>query len=435
MRGLRLGAALVVISTAVVFATTGWWPWRRMPTPVAAPAAAQPVAPAAIEILDTLRRGETVSELFARHGVVDLDLSGLDPALSLDPRRLRSGLVFSFRATAPDTLPARISVRTTPEQRVVFHRAPDGWSAVVEPIAWSAEPVRIEGAIDNSLYEALDAQVPDDQLDGADRQRLAWDLADVYAWQVDFTRDIQPGDRFQVVFERLVSEDGEIRFGRVLASDLTMSGKSLTAFRFEGDGRPAFYDAEGNSLRRAFLRAPVQFRRISSTFARARFHPVLGITRRHEGTDYAASPGTPVMAAGDGVVLRAGRAGGYGNLVELRHRNGITTRYGHLRGFARGIRAGARVGQGQTIGYVGSTGLASGPHLHYEFRVNGVAKDARRVELGNGAPIREGVRSDFRQERDRLLELLRPARRTTPDENAPRSIAQQPAETPARWLP
>jgi len=433
MRGLRVGAAFAVISAAAVFATTGWWPWRRMPQPVAEPAVARAeVAPAAIEVLDTLRRGETVSELFARHRVVDLDLGGLDPA-PLDPRRMRAGLVFSFRSTAPDTLPSRISVRTSPEQRIIFHRGPDGWDAAVEPIAWTAEPVRIEGAIDNSLYEALDAGVADEQLDGADRQRLAWDLADVYAWQVDFTRDIQPGDRFQVVFERLVSEDGETRFGRVLASDLTMSGKSLTAFRFEADGQPAFYDAAGSSLRRAFLRAPVQFRRISSTFARARFHPVLGITRRHEGTDYAAAPGTPVMAAGDGVVLRAGRAGGYGNLIELRHRNGITTRYGHLRGFASGVRAGARVEQGQTIGYVGSTGLASGPHLHYEFRVNGVAKDSRRVELGNGAPIRDAIRADFTRERDRLLLLLHPPQRQ--EEDAPRSIAQQPTETQARWLP
>ena len=148
--------------------------------------------------------------------------------------------MFSFRSTAPDTLPSRISVRTSPEQRVIFQPGPDGWErgGRADRLA-AAEPVRIEGAIDNSLYEALDAQVPDDQLDGADRQRLAWDLADVYAWQVDFTRDIQPGDRFQVVFERLVSEDGEIRFGRVLASDLTMSGKSLTAFRFEAGGQPA----------------------------------------------------------------------------------------------------------------------------------------------------------------------------------------------------
>lgn len=429
MRFVRLGFAVAVVGGAAAFATTGWWPWRRLPEP-APPVVARPaVIEPASEVLDTLRRGETLSLLFARHGVMNLDLAGLDPGLALDPRRLPAGLVFSFRHAEPDTVPTHISVRTGPAQRVVFQRVAGGWDTVVQPIAWTSEEMRIVGAIDNSLYEALDAQVGDDQLDGADRQRLAWDLADVYAWQVDFTRDIQPGDRFTVVFERLVSEDGEVRFGRVLASDLTMSGKSLTAFRFEAGGRPAFYDAGGNSLRRAFLRAPVQFRRISSSFARARHHPVLGITRRHEGTDYAASPGTPVMAAGDGVVLRAGRAGGYGNLIELRHRNGITTRYGHLRGFARGVRAGARVQQGRTIGYVGSTGLASGPHLHYEFRVNGVAKDARRVGLGNGAPILDRLRSDFGRERDRLLQRLQA-------ETPTGAVARRPAtETQARWLP
>jgi murein DD-endopeptidase MepM/ murein hydrolase activator NlpD len=429
MGPVRLGSAVVVVGAAAVVATTGRWPWRRVSAPVPVTVAARPVVPVA-ETLDTLERGETVSDLFARHGVLDLDLNRVDASVAFDPRRLRSGLVFGFRRPDTATTPTEISVRTGPEQRIVFQRAGERWNTVVEPIAWTAETMRIEGGIDNSLYEALDAQVGDDKLDAADRQRLAWDLADVYAWQVDFTRDIQPGDRFQVVFERLVTADGEVRFGRVLAADLTMSGKSLTAFRFEGDGRPAFYDAGGSSLRRAFLRAPVQFRRISSSFARARFHPVLGITRRHEGTDYAASPGTPVMAAGDGVVLRAGRAGGYGNLIELRHRNGITTRYGHLRGFARGIRAGARVEQGQTIGYVGSTGLASGPHLHYEFRVNGVARDSRRVELGNGAPIRDGLRADFQTERDRLLVLLHP--------EPPAAVAQapgQPTETHTRWLP
>jgi murein DD-endopeptidase MepM/ murein hydrolase activator NlpD len=430
MRRLRVGAAAVVLVAAVAFATSGRWPWRRLSAPaplaVTRPIISHPIT----ETLDTLDRGETVSDLFARHGIVDLDLSRIDPSTSFDPRRLPSGLVFTFRRPDTAASPTEISVRTDPEQRVVFRRVGDGWTTNVQTIAWSAETVRIEGGIDNSLYEALDAQVGDDQLDGANRQRLAWDLADVFAWQVDFTRDIQAGDRFQVVFERLVSEEGEKRFGRVMAADLTMSGKSLTAFRFEGDGHAAFYDADGKSLRRAFLRAPVQFRRISSRFARARFHPILGITRRHEGTDYAAAPGTPVMAAGDGVVLRAGRAGGYGNLIELRHRNGITTRYGHLRGFARGIHAGARVEQGQTIGYVGSTGLASGPHLHYEFRVNGVAKDSRRVELGNGAPIRDELRADFQAERDRLLTLLHP--------DSPAAVAQAPSpprETQARWLP
>jgi murein DD-endopeptidase MepM/ murein hydrolase activator NlpD len=204
-----------------------------------------------------------------------------------------------------------------------------------------------------------------------------------------------------------VSEEGEVRAGQVLAADLLASGKHLNAYRFEdGEGRSRFFDEAGTSLRRAFLRAPVEFRRISSSFTRKRFHPVLGIWRRHEGTDYAASSGTPVQAAGDGAVLRAGRAGGYGNLVEIRHRNGITTRYAHLRGFARGIAAGRRVSQGQVIGYVGATGLASGAHLHYEFRVNGAARDARRVDLGGGEPLARSLLPAFQQARDRLAAAL-----------------------------
>jgi murein DD-endopeptidase MepM/ murein hydrolase activator NlpD len=426
-----VGAAIVIIAAASAFAASGRWPWHRLPEPPSPTVASRPVVTAQMkETADTLDRGETLSDLFARNGITNLDLSHLDSSIALDPRRVRAGMVFSFRRPDSATAPTEVSVRTTPERLVRFRRAGEQWSAEVEPIAWKSQTMRIAGGIDNSLYEALDAQVGDDQLDGADRQRLAWDLADVYAWQVDFTRDIQPGDRFQVVFERLVSEDGEVRFGRVLAADLTMSGKSLTAFRFDNAGRSAFYDTSGNSLRRAFLRAPVQFRRISSTFARARFHPVLGITRRHEGTDYAAAPGTPVMAAGDGVVVRAGWAGGYGNLIELRHRNGITTRYGHLRGFARGVHAGGRVEQGQTIGYVGSTGLATGPHLHYEFRVNGVARDSRRVELGNGAPIGNDLRSGFDAERDRLLQLLH-----TKASASVASAPAEPTETHARWLP
>jgi murein DD-endopeptidase MepM/ murein hydrolase activator NlpD len=431
MRIGRVGAAIVIIAAASAFAASGRWPWHHLPEPPSPTVASRPVVTAQMkETADTLDRGETLSDLFARNGITNLDLSHLDSSIALDPRRVRAGMVFSFRRPDTAAAPTEVSVRTTPERLVRFRRAGEQWSAEVEPITWKSQTMRIAGGIDNSLYEALDAQVGDDQLDGADRQRLAWDLADVYAWQVDFTRDIQPGDRFQVVFERLVSEDGEVRFGRVLAADLTMSGKSLTAFRFDNAGHSAFYDASGNSLRRAFLRAPVQFRRISSTFARARFHPVLGITRRHEGTDYAAAPGTPVMAAGDGVVVRAGWAGGYGNLIELRHRNGITTRYGHLRGFARGVHAGGRVEQGQTIGYVGSTGLATGPHLHYEFRVNGVARDSRRVELGNGAPIGNDLRSGFDAERDRLLQLLH-----TEASASVASAPAEPTETHARWLP
>jgi len=433
-RELYLSVALLVLGAAGFYGLRGSWPWPRIPaTPVVA-APEPPPAEIFTERFDTLQRGETLSDLFARNSVTGIDFHRLDPALALNPRKLRPGLVFSFRQTIGDSAPFRIVVRTTPEQRVTFRRISQDWNAEAQPIRWMPQEMRIEGAIDNSLYEALDAGVSDEQLDSGNRQRLAWDLADVYAWEIDFTRDIRPGDRFQVVFERLVSEDGEARFGRVLASDLTISGKSLTAFRFTPSTAKSalYFDTDGGSLRRAFLRAPVEFRRISSNFARARFHPVLGRVRRHEGTDYAARPGTPIMAAGDGVVLRAGWAGGYGNLIELRHLNGITTRYGHLRGFARKLRRGMRVEQGQVIGYVGATGLASGPHLHYEFRINGVAKDSRRVKIGGGAPVPKADLPAFEQERDRLLTLLR---RPTDVAGAREAIAQHAAETSKRWLP
>lgn len=424
MRQLRMFVPALVVGAAGLVALSGRWPWRRVAPPVRVAAAPAPMTVrSVVETSDTLRHGETVTHLFARNGLAAFDLSLFRTAL--DPRRLRSGLVFHFRKPTADSVPSHVVVRTAPEKRVIFSRVADGWNSEVQPIAWRTEELRIEGRIDNSLYAALDANVRDDQLSSDERQRLAWDLADVYEWQVDFTRDIQSGDKFQVVFERLISEDGDVRFGRVLASDLQTSGKSLTAFRFAGrDEARGFYDADGNSLKRAFLRAPLEFRRISSNFTRARRHPVLGRVRRHEGTDYAASSGTPVRASGDGVVLRAGRAGGYGNLVELRHRNGITTRYGHLRGFAGALRSGMRVNQGQTIGYVGSTGLATGPHLHYEFRVNGVAQDSRSANLGNGAPIASADRSAFTVERDRLARALR-------GEAEPRTLAERTPAAPA----
>jgi murein DD-endopeptidase MepM/ murein hydrolase activator NlpD len=434
MRGLGVLAASVVLSASAFFGMSGQWPWQRLEHRPAPPLTNVPIIPAFTETHDTLRKGETLSDLFGRHKVI-IDFQRLELSSLLDPRRVRAGLIFSFRQALGDSTPTRVAVRTSPEQRVIFSRIMDGWSAAAQPIRWQTHETTVEGVINNSLYEALDAGVSDDLLASGNRRRLAWDLADVYAWEVDFTRDIRPGDRFKVVFERMISEEGEVRVGHVLASDLTIAGKSLMAFRFGGgSGRSAmYYDAEGGSLRRAFLRAPVEFRRISSNFARRRFHPVLGRSRRHEGTDYSAAPGTPVMAAGDGVVLRAGRAGGYGNLIELRHLNGITTRYGHLRSFARGIRAGSRVEQGQTIGYVGSTGLATGPHLHYEFRMNGVPRDSRRVKLGSGAPVPPQERAEFEQERDRLLGLLQRIDSTAGRVSS--AIAQQSPETSSRWLP
>jgi hypothetical protein len=317
---------------------------------------------------------------------------------------MRSGLVFNFRRPRLDSLPSAFSVRTGDAQRLQFERADSGWTTQVQPIMWYPEVVQVGGPIDNSLYVALDNGVDDRLLGQGERERLAWDLADVYAWSVDLHPGHPRRGPFQVLIERLVSEEGEVRFGRILASDLTVNGKSLTAYRFEtDDGKASFYDADGQSLKRAFLRAPLQFRRISSSFNRSRRHPVLGFARRHEGTDYAADYGTPVLAAGDGVVIKAGYSGGYGNLVEVRHANGITTRYGHpAPSCAIGTR---RAGAGHR------PRRRDGPprsHLHYEF-ANGVARDARRLDLGNGQPVAAADRSAFDAERSRLSALLYPA--------------------------
>lgn len=395
--------ATALLALATLFALHDSWPWRE--------GRPQPVQTTVQDLLsvriDTLHRGETVSDLFTRHGLPAPTLDRNTSNGLFDPRRLRPGLVFSIQRHTIDTIPTRVIFRAGPEQRVALQLTSSGWQAVAEPIRWSAQPIVLAGRITTSLYDALDTEIDDTLLAPEDRVRLAWDLADIFAWQVDFSRDIRPGDSFRVVAERLVSEDGEVRFGRVMAGDMVIGGLGYTAYRWtSADGSSGFYDAEGRSLRRAFLLAPVQFRRISSGMSSGRLHPILGVVRKHEGIDFAAAPGTPVMAAGDGVVARRDWTGGYGNLVEIRHANGIVTRYGHLQSFAKGLVNGMRVSQGDVIGYVGSTGLATGPHLHYEFRVNGVARSPRDADLGTGDPVPLAQRREFAQERGRLLALL-----------------------------
>lgn len=404
-RGPRFVVALAVLAAAASATSRGSWPWARLSdVPTARPIMV--TNPFRI-VSDTLQRGETVGALLARHGVNGLDLSRLGEGLRFDPRRLRAGLVFAVRRDATTDEATQIEVRPDDAQRLRFIRTSGGWTGEAVPIRWTTDTIRVAAGIESSLYDALDREVREATLDRAERLRMAYDLAEVNAWSVDFSRDIQTGDRFAAVVERLVSEDGEVRFGRILASELEVSGRRLLAFRHStGGGKSSFYDQEGKALKRAFLAAPLEFRHISSGISRARFHPVLGRVRKHDGIDYAASTGTPVRASGNGRVLRAGWAGGYGNLVELQHSNGITTRYAHLRNIAPGLRRGMVVQQGQLIGRVGSTGLSSGPHLHYEFRVGGVPRDPRSMKFAAGEPLARSQMAAFEAERDRLLELL-----------------------------
>lgn len=405
-RILRFPIAVAILFVAAVFAARGEWPWTRLSdVPTARPILVS--NPFRI-VRDTLQSGETVSALLERQGVTGLSVATLASVVRFDPRRIRAGLEFFVRRAGDTDEATHIEFRPTPEQRVRFARASNGaWQGEAVPIYWATDTIRVGAGIETNLYAAMDREVSEATLDHTERVRLVNELADVNEWTVDFSRDIQPGDRFAAVVERLVSEEGDIRFGRILASELVVGGKTLNAFRFGGGETPvAFYDNEGKTLKRAFLATPVEFRYISSGFSRARFHPVLGIMRKHEGLDYAAASGTPVRAAGDGTVLRAGYGGGYGNLVEIRHREGVTTRYGHLSRIAVGLRPGTRVTQGQLIGRVGSTGLATGPHLHYEFRVAGVARDPRSVKHETGAPLPSNTLAAFRAQRDVLLQLL-----------------------------
>lgn len=225
---------------------------------------------------------------------------------------------------------------------------------------------------------------------------LTMELANIFGWDVDFALDIRAGDSFRVIYNQLYLDGDKVEDGDILAAQFTNQGKTFTAIRYETSDRGAdYFTPSGDSMRKAFLRSPVDFARISSHFNLARKHPVLHTIRAHKGTDYAAVRGTPIKATGDGKVAFAGWKGGYGRVVILQHGQGIQTLYGHMNGFGRNIRAGTRVNQGQVIGYVGSTGLATGPHLHYEFYVNGSVRNPVTVKLPQANPIASADKSAF----------------------------------------
>ncbi len=402
----RVVAVLLLGGGVLGWATRHAWPWRR---PISAPVIR--VSESYREFSDTLGQRETLSDVLARAGVTGQHYAAfLTAARKLDARRLRSGLVFRFRRTVTDSVADRMMVRLGHERRLWYARDANGWTETEEQIRWRPERLRVKGTIATSLYEALDTVVPDSVLQPPERQALAWAIADVYDWEVDFTRDVRAGDGFEVLFERLVSPEGERRFGRIVAARVDVARSPSYAFYFETDTiklRGEFYDDRGRSLKRAFLRAPLQFRRISSRFG-GRVHPILHTYRQHAGIDFSAAYGTPVRATADGIVSRVGRDGGYGNLIELRHANGIRTRYGHLSGFARGLRVGGRATQGETIGFVGSTGLSTGPHLHYEFLINGRPANPQRSHAGAGAPVPRDLQAAFDAARARLALALEP---------------------------
>ena len=353
----------------------------------------------------TVKSGDTLDGLFGRHNLSRADLMAL-----LDLSDARSMLRAikpgdRFEVTHSDGILLSLERRVNETTTVRVLRGDQGF--VLQKIDHPIESrlAYRHGTINSSLFEAgKQANVAD---------KVIMNLAGIFAWDIDFVLDIRDGDRFVVIYEEIWQEGELLRDGEIQAAEFINDGDSYRALRYvDSSGKADYYTPDGHSVRKAFIRAPVDFSRVSSRFNPRRRHPILNVVRAHKGVDYAAPSGTRVKAAGDGKVIHRGRKGGYGNAIILQHGGNITTLYGHLSKFARQARVGRRVKQGQVIGYVGKTGLATAAHLHYEYRLNGVHRNPRTVSLPKAAPIAEDQREAFFQQTGGLLAQLDTVRRS-----------------------
>ena len=368
--------------------------------------AAGPVAPP--ELTLEVEKGDTLMDILLGQGIAQKEAHAAITALTalVDPKRIRPGqeltLTFGPGGPAKDRLEA-VTMSVSYDRDVAVRRAGDD-SFVADQIEkeLTREAVRAGGAIRSSLLEAgIAADVP---------MPVMIELIRAYSFDVDFQRDIQAGDSFDMVFERYFDDRGrEVHNGGILYAILTLSGRAMRVYRYEAsDGEEDYFDATGASVRKALLRTPIDGARISSRYGKRR-HPILGYNKMHQGIDFAAPTGTPIMAAGNGVVELAGRNGAYGNYVRIRHKGSYATAYAHLSKLGRGIAAGGRVKQGQVIGYVGSTGRSTGPHLHYEVLRDGHQVNPQKVKMPSGRSLDGAELARFqavREEMNRLVATL-----------------------------
>jgi murein DD-endopeptidase MepM/ murein hydrolase activator NlpD len=352
-------------------------------------------APDTFLVEETLRRGESPAVFLARLGVAEEDVRRLArlPAV----RMLRRGLVVTAEVGTDGAL-RRLRYLSSRETQIEVERDGGGFRAREAQAPARPEILLRTGVIRSSLFAAADAAgVPDS---------VALQIADIFAGDVDFHRDLRRDDRFSVVFEQHYVGGRPVHAGQVLAAEFVSQGRPLRAVYYtREDKRGGYYAPDGGNLRKLFLRSPLEYTRISSGFGMRR-HPLHRSWRTHAGIDFAAPTGTRVRAAGDGVVAFAGRDGGYGNLVVLRHRGPVSTAYAHLSRFAPGLRVGQRVVQGDIIGHVGATGWATGPHLHYEFRVGERARNPYAIAMPAGQPVPAAELQAFRQRAASLVAQL-----------------------------
>jgi murein DD-endopeptidase MepM/ murein hydrolase activator NlpD len=403
LRALQLAACLALgwLALQVRPAMPGFPARPADPAAAAAPAVAEAQVPGLSTVAVVVKRNDTLDRIFRRMALSLGDLANLrslaGARAAIDHLVPGEQLRLSMRDGMLYTLERDLSLT----ERLLVRRDNDGFSATVVARPVQRRVMRAQGVIKSSLFEdGGDAGLSDATI-------LA--LAHVFGWDIDFVQGLRRGDAFTVSVEQLWQDGHYVRDGAILAASFTNQGREIRTVRYVmPDGSGAYFTPEGRSMQKAFLRAPLEFRRVSSGFSTARFHPILNRVRAHEGTDFAAASGTPVYASGDGRVRFRGVQGGYGNVVQIEHGGGIVTVYGHLSRFAHGLKAGQAVRQGETIAYVGQTGLATGPHLHYEFRVNGRFQDPQRVKLPDANPIDPALRADFQAKAAVALQGLEP---------------------------
>ncbi len=350
--------------------------------------------------------GDTLSTVFAKVGlspaVMHAVLASSPDAKQLS--RLKIGQTLEFQLTEQGEL-ASLRSKLTSLETLVLEQTPKGYVFKKEQVKPEVSTVYARGEIDSSLFLAAKR--------AGLSHNLTMDLANVFGYDIDFALDIRKGDSFEVIYEEKTVEGQRVGTGNILAARFTNRGKTYSAVRYTSkDGTTSYYNADGTSMRKAFIRTPVDFARISSRFSNGRKHPILNKIRAHKGVDYAAPHGTPIKSAGDGKVLLAGRKGGYGNTVIIQHGQRYRTLYAHMQGFAKGVRNGSTVKQGQIIGYIGTTGLSTGPHLHYEFQVDGVHVDPLGLKLPMADPIAKSEMPRFMQQSQPLMARMDEERAT-----------------------
>lgn len=364
------------------------------------PAKAQDQKPAAPQWKEfTVQNGDNLSILFKRAGLNDRTIYELfsDAKDAKDLRNIRPGQKMAFLVENGQLQGLNYIIDEL--NSLSFTRGTKGFTGKEIALKPDVKYAFRQASIDSSLYMAgKRAGMP---------SNLTMELANIFGWDIDFALDIQKGDSFKVMYEEQFLNGKRIGTGKIMAAEFTNAGKTFKAVRYtDKQGASNYYTPDGRGMHKAFLRTPIEFAKISSHFSLGRKHPVLHIIRAHKGTDYAAVRGTPIRSTGNGKVAFAGRKNGFGNTVVIQHGQGIETLYGHMNGFAKGIRSGSRVSQGDVIGYVGSTGLASGPHLHYEFHVNGQVRNPVTVPLPKSIGIEKTELARFNETTRPLIAKL-----------------------------